>query len=219
MRPSRNRRYGHPDLISYIKGYGRRIKKKGLGTLLIGDLGQPMGGPSPFGHASHQSGLDVDIWFWRPDVANQRKLTMKERETMGAPSFVHKPTKTLTSYWSPKTARMLRLAAQDPKVARIFVNPVIKRELCESKKNKDWLRKIRPWYGHRDHMHVRLECPESSPDCVPQKQLPKGSGCDGLDWWFRDVKKSERKKGKKKYSKKVRKPAILPDICYEMKSK
>ena len=35
----------------------------GLPVFYVGDMAQPRGGPLPFGHASHQTGLDVDIWF------------------------------------------------------------------------------------------------------------------------------------------------------------
>ena len=216
MRPSRNRRFGHPQLISYIQKYAKRIKRGGLGTMLVGDLGQARGGPSPSGHASHQSGLDVDIWFWRAPVANQRRLTNKERETIGAPTFVDRKAKKIMKNWDRKMTKMLRLATLDKRVARIFVNPAVKRHICETTKNKAWLRKIRPWYAHHDHMHVRLECPESSASCDAQRELPPGDGCDALDWWFREKKKSERKEGKKTYSKKVRRKPLLPEACYDI---
>ena len=63
MRLSRNRVYGHPDLKHFIESLGQTATKQQLGSLLIGDLGQPRGGPTLSGHRSHQTGLDVDIWF------------------------------------------------------------------------------------------------------------------------------------------------------------
>ena len=58
---------------------------------------------------------------------------------------------------------MLEVAASDPVVDRIFVNPVIKRELCTHEPPGSlWLRKLRPWWGHHDHFHVRLRCPPGS---------------------------------------------------------
>jgi penicillin-insensitive murein endopeptidase len=47
-----------------------------------------------------------------------------------------------------------------------------------------WLRKVRPWWGHDEHMHVRLRCPSGSPECDNQAALPEGDGCDRLGWWF-----------------------------------
>ena len=56
MRLGRNRRYGHPALVAYIKRLAAAARKKKVGTLLVGDLGQPRGGPTPTGHRSHQAG-------------------------------------------------------------------------------------------------------------------------------------------------------------------
>jgi len=52
------------------------------------DLGQPRGGPTLSGHRSHQSGLDVDIWFLLSKQAASRTLAYNERETWGAPSVL-----------------------------------------------------------------------------------------------------------------------------------
>ena len=38
-----------------------KLKKIGWKGLYIGDLGNPRGGPTPYGHVSHQVGLEVDI--------------------------------------------------------------------------------------------------------------------------------------------------------------
>jgi penicillin-insensitive murein endopeptidase len=70
-------------------------------------------------------------------------------------------------------------------VDRIFVNAHIKRELCDmSRGDRSWLHKIRPWYHHDDHFHMRLACPGDSPDCIRQKPIPAGDGCDDLGWWL-----------------------------------
>jgi hypothetical protein len=48
--------------------------------------------------------------------------------------------------------------------------------------------KVRPWYGHADHIHVRLKCPTDSPDCRAQLAVPAGNGCDkSLNHWFADT--------------------------------
>src|SRR5690606_15462192 len=63
MRLSRNRRWGHPEMIRLLERFSREAAKDGWPGLLIGDISQPRGGPMLTGHASHQLGLDADIWF------------------------------------------------------------------------------------------------------------------------------------------------------------
>ena len=188
MRLSRNRYFGHPLLVEFIQHLGQESATAHLGTLLIGDLSQARGGPTPSGHRSHQTGLDVDIWFLLPNNLDNRLLTENERETWGAPSMLDVSSNNLDyRQWSIAQESILSLAARHPEVERIFVNPSIKRELCNHKttSSSSWLRKIRPWWKHDDHFHVRLKCPADSPDCAQQEPLPEGDGCDaGLDWWF-----------------------------------
>jgi penicillin-insensitive murein endopeptidase len=187
MRLSRHRYYGHPNLINFIQQYGQSVADAQLGAVLIGDLGQPRGGPTLSGHRSHQTGLDVDIWFLLAPQASQRQLTIAERETWSAPSLVNLKTDALAPQWSTTHAQMLELAAKQPEVDRIFVNPSIKRGLCQRKTSNSaaWLRKIRPWWKHDDHFHVRLKCPANDQNCQDQEPLPGGDGCDAsLAWWF-----------------------------------
>lgn len=188
MRLSRHRFFGHDSLIEFIEDLGRFAADQRLGTVLVGDLGQPRGGPTLTGHRSHQTGLDVDIWFTLNTPANDRILSENERETLSAPSLVNLTTDAIDYHqWSSSQARLLEHAARHPNVDRIFVNASIKRELCRqtSPTANQWLRKIRPWWKHDDHFHVRLKCPEDSPDCKSQEPLPAGNGCDAsLDWWF-----------------------------------
>ena len=187
MRLSRNRFYGHPDLKQFIEHLGQTTALQGLGALLVGDLGQPRGGPTLSGHRSHQTGLDVDIWFLLSQQAVRRSLTINERETWNATSVLAGHSDALNfSQWSQANAKVLEAAARMPEVDRIFVNPSVKRELCRSKNMPpQWLRKIRPWWKHDDHFHVRLKCPIGNRHCVAQEPLPSGDGCDaGLAWWF-----------------------------------
>ncbi len=186
MRLSRKRFYGHPDLIGFIEVLGQTAKAEKLGTLLVGDLGQPRGGPTVSGHKSHQTGLDVDIWYLLSDDAEKKELSSSERETWGAPSVVNPITESVKpAEWSSRNAKILEAAARMPEVDRIFVNAVIKKELCQSKTARDWLQKIRPWYKHDDHFHVRLKCPTSNRYCEKQEPVPAGDGCGGdLAWWF-----------------------------------
>jgi penicillin-insensitive murein endopeptidase len=81
--------------------------------------------------------------------------------------------------------QLLELVSGRPEVERIFVNPLIKRDLCKRTRAADWLRKVRPWWGHYYHFHVRLACPPNQPECRPQEPPPESAGCDAqLDWWF-----------------------------------
>ena len=64
MRPSRRRFFGHATLLNYLTTLAADRRGAATRLLLIGDLGAPSrGGPMLGGHASHQNGLDVDIWF------------------------------------------------------------------------------------------------------------------------------------------------------------
>ena len=167
MRPSRDRAWGHPELVELVKRLAVEAKQHdGWNGLLVGDLQQPRGGPMLTGHASHQAGLDADIWLTpMPD----RKLTRKERETMSATLMTRSRKKIHEGRWTKAHARLIKRAASYKQVARIFVHPPIKKELCKWAGNKGkWLAKVRPLYGHNYHFHIRLKCPKDSPQCKPQ---------------------------------------------------
>jgi penicillin-insensitive murein endopeptidase len=88
--------------------------------------------------------------------------------------------------WTHTHNELIRTAAYDPAVTRIFVNAAIKKALCrEAGADRDWLSKVRPWYGHAEHFHVRLACPADSAECKPQPQPDPSDGCGHeLDFWF-----------------------------------
>ena len=183
MHLERDRIYGHQRLIDNIKSLGRRAAR-GLGILHIGDLGMARGGPMPFGHRSHQTGLDVDVWF---DLHPSLHLKANEdRSNIKAFSLLSPVSNGLNyDLWSENHAIVLKAAALLPEVDRIFVNARIKQELCRTTPgDKAWLRKIRPWFYHEDHFHLRLACPEDSLSCVRQDPIPLGDGCDALDGWL-----------------------------------
>src|SRR5262245_52633541 len=140
MRRYRRRFFGHPTLIRYLQDLTEAATQQRLGLLSIGDLGQARGGPAPSGHASHQTGLDVDIWFWL--LPNGHLLSAAERETVSALSMVMSDGRTLdSSQWSPRQAQLLRVAAGFEAVERIFVNLAIKQGLCRQFPGASWLRK------------------------------------------------------------------------------
>ncbi len=213
MRPGRRRHFGHPQLVDFIRKLGAAIVEQNLGAIVIGDLGQPRGGPAPDGHASHQSGLDADLWY--PHAQTERGIPKnpRERRALRALPVANFPRQQLTEHWSPRVARVLQLAAADARVDRIFVNPMIKRALCTSEQERAWLRKLRPWWGHDAHFHVRLACPKDSPACAPQPALAQGDGCDQVDWWFSKEATAERDEERAKYRAKVGPGDVLPAEC------
>src|SRR5258708_37462741 len=84
--------------------------------------------------------------------------------------------------FTPGHVLLLRDAAQEPGVQRIFVNAAIKKALCrEAKGDRSWLAKIRPWYGHDYHFHVRITCPPGDSACTPQPPPSESEGCASAD--------------------------------------
>ena len=190
MRLSRNRNWGTPRLIDYIEKFSNDAATlDGWPGLLIGDMAQPRGGPMLNGHASHQIGLDADIWFVPMPT---RTLTPNEREKIPMVSLLMTGRLSVDpAKWSDQHMALLKRAASYPEVARIFVSPAIKKQLCDAAKGPNdwkWLTKLRPWWGHDDHFHVRLECPPGMATCVGQKPVGKDDGCGAeLAWWLRPL--------------------------------
>ena len=183
IRSSRNRYYGHPQLLNYLKQLGQKSKAAGLPPILIGDMGMPAGGRFSSGHASHQTGLDADIWLRFGPMDDE---TAKNPAGLATLMVNHDTQVVDERVWTPNQTTLIKLAAQDPRVNRIFVNPAIKVKLCNTAgADRAWLQKIRPWYGHDSHIHVRLSCPADAPNCENQAALPAGDGCGAeLYSWF-----------------------------------
>ncbi len=170
----RNRHYGHPELVRFVESLAQQAEDAGLGLLPIGDMSQPRGGPMIEDHASHQVGLDVDIYF-RLDLP---RLPNEGRDALELPSMLDREQLRLDERFGEAQVELLRLAASAPDVARIFVNPLIKQAMCERQwQDHSFLRRLRPWFGHEDHMHVRLDCQLASTDCIAQAEPPPGDGC------------------------------------------
>jgi penicillin-insensitive murein endopeptidase len=122
-----------------------------------------------------------------------------------------------TRFFAARIPTLLRLAATDARVDRIFVNPGVKRALCEKFPGAPhWLRKIRPWWSHDVHFHVRLACPGKSRSCIPQEPLPPGTGCKELDWWFDERAQAARKESRKRYREKIGKAPLSPERCSDV---
>ena len=188
MRPSRGRGWGHPMLIGFLQDLAAAASRAGWPGLMVGDIGQPRGGPMLTGHTSHQIGLDADIWLTpMPD----RRLSPAERDEIPATNVVAENGDDVDPLvWRPEHRRLLEAAAGGRGLARIFVNPAIKRALCrevgrEAAADRGWLHVIRPWWGHNYHFHLRLHCPRGEGECRDQSAAPASDGCGPeLDWWF-----------------------------------
>ena len=187
IRPSRGRFYGHPDIIEFIEYLSSKAKTDHNATLLIADISQQTGGPMPDDHSSHQIGLDADILLWQHPIATKYTLTTTQREHIHPQSVLNETKTNVDDFkWDPVNEEILELAASDDRVDRIFLNPVIKKKLCAKYSGEPWLGKIRPWYGHDGHFHVRLKCPSGNYLCQSQKPIEiSGDGCGSdLAAWF-----------------------------------
>jgi penicillin-insensitive murein endopeptidase len=188
MRLSRNRYWGHPDMIALLKRLSVKAHKDaGWPGILVGDIGQPRGGPALSGHASHQIGIDADIWL---TPMPNHLLSREEREEMSAVMMVRPDRLDVDpQVFTPGHLMVLRDAAQEPSVQRIFVNAAIKKALCrDAKGDRSWLSKIRPWWGHDYHFHMRMMCPPGSAECQGQPSQSGDEGCKPADlaYWFKD---------------------------------
>jgi penicillin-insensitive murein DD-endopeptidase len=186
MRLSRNRNWAHPDMIKLLERLSDKVHEVvGWPGLLVGDLSQPRGGPMLTGHASHQVGLDADIWLTpMPD----RELSRVDREEMSATMMVRPDRLDIDpKVWKPSHLLVIRAAAQESQVERIFVNAAIKKALCrEAKGDRTWLSKVRPMYGHDYHFHIRIKCPAADRGCESQPPPSADEGCSAKDfaYWF-----------------------------------
>ncbi len=187
MRLSRNRNWGHPKLVELVQTLAQDARSKdGWPGLMIGDLAQPRGGPMLTGHASHQIGLDADIWF---TPMPERRLTKTEREEMSAVSML--TANELAVEPKSFTARhvaLLKRAASYGDVERVLVHPAIKKAICEATvgdADRGWLAKVRPIWGHYFHFHIRIGCPAGSTGCAGQPGPPGDDGCgkELADWY------------------------------------
>lgn len=227
MRLSRNRNWGQPEMIDFLKDLSVKATQIGWKGLYIGDISQPRGGPMTGGHASHQIGLDADIWMLPPSSLS---LSKSQRESISSISVRTDDQTRVTSAWTPQHQALMRAAASDPRVDRIFVAAAVKIAMCNStpKNDRAWLQNIRPIYGHNTHFHVRLKCPAGQSLCETQKptvsQLSKGGdGCDEtLNWWVTEYlnppKAAPKPSQKPAVVKRTAKTYIMADLPNQCQS-
>jgi penicillin-insensitive murein DD-endopeptidase len=180
LRPGRNRYWGNPALVAFLEDMGGRLASQG--RLLVLDMAQPRGGHMTFAHAAHQTGVDVDLMY---RLATE-PLNDEQRAAPVLDSVVTSDGGLDPARWGDAQTALVKAFATDPRVERIFVNPAIKRALCQSVTgDRNWLRTLRPWWGHDEHFHVRIKCPPGDGACIAGAALPPGDGCGKeLAWWF-----------------------------------
>ncbi len=182
MRLSRNRNWAQPVALDFVRDLSRfAATQDGWKGLFIGDMSQPRGGPMLTGHSSHQSGLDIDVWMLPPERLD---LSRQEREDISSISMRRSAGAFTNDRWTPQHEAIVRAAASDPRVARIFIFPGAKVAMCNSATgDRSWLNKVRPWWGHHYHFHVRLNCPDGAAGCTNQPPPPPGDGCADAQGW------------------------------------
>ncbi len=213
MRLSRNRHWGHPELVRTVQALARDAAADGWRGLLLGDMSQPRGGPMLTGHASHQIGLDADIWFM---PMPSRRLSEAEREKISAVSLLKRDSLYVDDRkWTRAHEAVLRRAASYRNVERILVHPGIKKKLCDTVRgDRSWLSKIRPFWGHDSHFHLRIGCPDGSAGCKAQAAPPRSDGCDkSLAWWFTEEPWRPATGPAKPKARDVMTMAALPAAC------
>jgi penicillin-insensitive murein endopeptidase len=202
--------WGHPAVIDGLQVLARETKAAGLPDLYMNDISLPRGGPMAGVHASHQRGLDADVWL---DVVGLHPVRpLPEREAIEPVSLVRADGRGVEpALWRPGHVTLIRLAATLPGVDRVLVNAAIKRQLCQIVTgDRSWLRRVRPWYGHASHMHLHFSCPSGQSECVDQAPPPAGDGCDAsLDWWFAQLDRPAAPKP----AGPPPKPPALPAAC------
>lgn len=136
-----SRQYGLAETIRALQTIGAKwfaAYPKGP-SIGIGEISLKGGGDIS-GHASHEKGVDVDIWLMRKD---------------------HR--KEPTNYKNPEYSRPLTQEL----VNLIRVNTVLKVERIYF--NDPQVQGVRPWAGHDNHLHVRFCAPGDS-SCISASQ-------------------------------------------------
>ena len=214
MRLSRNHNWGHPATIDFIGDLSQQATRAGWKGLYIGDISQPRGGPVP-GHASHQIGLDIDIWLL---PATRLDLSRSQRESLSSMNVRSADQRNVNGNWTKSHHFLIETAARDPRVNRIFITPPVKLRMCADTPQRDraWLAKVRPWWGHNTHFHVRLNCPPGAVGCKNPDPIPAGDGCADAVWWVTEALEPPDPNAPKTPKKPPLRLADLPPQCAQV---
>ena len=139
-----NANWGTAALVGQLEAAARAFAATGHGKVPLGDAGFEHGGDIP-GHASHDVGMDVDIWPIRTDSAQ----CTAGRITWQSSTYDRAQTRALVN--------AIRAAAPGHVKLVFFNDPVLIEE-----------GRTVHWDGHDNHLHVRY-CeavhPNSLYDC------------------------------------------------------
>lgn len=176
----RDRYYGTNEIIDVIVDIAQEMDARfsDIEKLQIGDIANKEGGSAAPNHASHQNGLDVDIVYY----SKSRKL---QGTNNGYWTQYFVQGGKLVDFDTFRNWEMFKYIVENYDVGRIFVDPVIKEEICRYTKaegefsaNIEVLRRLRPLEKHHGtHFHLRLKCPVDDTRCIDQTEPPQGSGC------------------------------------------
>lgn len=174
MRTDQRRYFGHPDTVMFIQRLSSQVSNLGMGTVLIGDMGMPAGGRFNGGHASHQTGLDVDIFLQLPKTRRTSAQLLRPQ----ALDLVSRDGKHVVStLWKPEIFSLIKLAARDKDVTRILLIRRLNNNFALMRAPIATGCAKCDRFQHRAHMHVRLRCPADSLECEDQPLPPPCDGC------------------------------------------
>jgi murein endopeptidase len=178
--PERDTLWATGMMASLIKRTSEKIASDYPGTIvMLGDISK-RGGGSLGTHASHQSGLDADI----PYVGNEGFQSVVDGRGRIKDSFDY--ARNWHFFRLVASQKVLQDGEEITVLNRIFVNPTVKRGLCEWAKqtgllsnslDAEIMRRIRPIEGHANHFHLRLRCSPHYPACRNQIDPDNNSGC------------------------------------------
>ena len=180
MRPSRNRAWGHPTSSTSSSAWPR---------------GQSLTAGRASWSATWASRAAADAHRPRlaPDRARRRRLAHADARPHAharrARGTCLRPSPCRTGVWR-STRRFGRGQAAlwsvvrrcSPRSSRPSSTRPSRGRCRGSGRDRGWLAKVRPWYGHDDHMHVRLRCPADEPLCRDQDPPPRGETAAAPSW-------------------------------------
>lgn len=206
----RDTAWGQKELIAVIEKVAKKVKEQSLGVLRLGNLSDKDGGNMHPHSVSHQLGLDADISF----------IVDPKSPVKGAFKSVldSKKKKVNRKLLTKESLLVMKLFAQEANVERLLVHPLVKKEICERLPKEKWMGKIRPWWKHDDHFHLRISCPKGNTECVPQNPPPDHDDCDSeaYHWWFSQEAEDIRQGRQKKPARKTKKSTPYPLRCQHL---
>lgn len=177
---NRGQLYGVQELAEALDSLSHYMRSlfPTIEVLQIGDMAAKSGGKIPR-HKSHQNGLDADIVYYR---VNEKAQSPTKTE-WGEYFVVSK--KLVSNFHARRNWEAFKYLVNHFEVNRILVDGAVKRRMCslakslgESTSHREVLRRLRIENTvHRTHYHLRLKCPQGSPNCRAQSEPPNGSGC------------------------------------------